>query len=934
VHFAPYASRMLMGRPGLSPVMVGRAAELDRLARLIDEGSTPAIALVGGEAGVGKTRLVRELIDRLPIQTRILAGQADPGTLGRPFEVVLDAIGAAKPGHEERVGVIADRNRSTDERVAAGLEEFACLTQGGPSVVIFDDLHWSDSESVLLFERLAEPGAGPGLLIGTYRPDALSRRHPVADLLPRLERRHAVTHLHLGRLGVDDVGSFLSAVYGRPPSYRVIEALHARTGGNPFFLEELLAAAGEADPDHLMSQPLPWSLGELVRAQLDELSADERCVVETAAVLGRRVSFDLLATVSGFGEVDLIRILRSLVAKGLLVETESDLFSFRHALAREAIEADLLGRERRRLHQAALDALRAASSDDVASIAHHAHGAGRLDEMVIAAKEGATHYLGEGSTHQALQLAELGLTEAPDDLELLSLAARAAWLAGLVDDAVPFAERRLTVARARGNLQAESSSLRRLMRLRYEQSDMAAMDNVTNQLIALVDRLPPGPEQGNAMAGIAQSFMLRNQYAEAVEWADRAIALGETIGDDIVRVWGQAEKGSAFVYVPELSATGVALLESAADEAERLGEWVIAARALHNRIYAIDRPSPDQTRFLLTRMRDAGKRAGFDSMAGISYWLGQAELAEMEGDIDAALAYIDEGRRRDRATLGGNKASFFRVHEAGLALEIGNLDTAEEVVRAFVEIAPAGQSTQRPTWWLGLAAHVACRRGNLEQARRALRALAAAAPSHDPDALVHDVLSAALRVGVPVDEARALVEGPLLPAALRSDDHPWWSLLVAQIDEAEQRHEPAMAGYLRAADRGERVLWTAVRGTALVGAARCAIALGRIDDAERFAERAAQLLARWRGWRVDDLVAVQRRLGRAAVLEGPAVLTPREREVVSLLAEGLTNAELAARLFISPKTAAVHVSNILAKLGMSSRTEIATFAVREGLVSR
>ena len=232
------------------------------------------------------------------------------------------------------------------------------LTSRAPSVLVFDDLHWADSESVALFERLAEPGSGPRLLVGTYRPDALHRRHPTAELVPRLERRHAVTHIHLDRLSVADVGSFLAAVYGRIPSYRVIEALHARTGGNPFFLEELLAAAHEDDPDELMSQPLPWSLGELVRSQLDDLTAEQRCVLETAAVLGRRVGFDILATVSGYAEDELIPILRHLVARGLLIEAEADVFSFRHALAREAIESDLLGRERRRLHQAALDALR------------------------------------------------------------------------------------------------------------------------------------------------------------------------------------------------------------------------------------------------------------------------------------------------------------------------------------------------------------------------------------------------------------------------------------------------------------------------------------------------------------------------------------------------------------------------------------------------
>jgi DNA-binding CsgD family transcriptional regulator len=117
-------------------------------------------------------------------------------------------------------------------------------------------------------------------------------------------------------------------------------------------------------------------------------------------------------------------------------------------------------------------------------------------------------------------------------------------------------------------------------------------------------------------------------------------------------------------------------------------------------------------------------------------------------------------------------------------------------------------------------------------------------------------------------------------------------------------------------------------GTAHVGAARCLVALGRLDEARPEVELAQQDLARWLGWRVDELRAVERRLGMGAEPSGSAVLTPREREVAALLAEGLTNAQLAERLYISPRTAAVHVSNILAKLGMSSRAEVAAWSAR------
>src|SRR5436190_2129472 len=204
-----YASDMLVGRTGLSPVMVGRAAELDRLAQLLGARRTPSVALIAGEAGVGKTRLVQELLARVPAGTLVLAG----------------------------------------------------------------------------------PDGGQLLLVGSYRPDGLTRRHPAAELLPRLERRHSVTHLNLGPLSPSDVGSMLTAVFGQVPSFRVVEALHTRTGGNPYFLEELIAASGSIELEELCTLPLPWTVAEVVRGQVDDLGPEERRIVSAAAVLGRRVPF-------------------------------------------------------------------------------------------------------------------------------------------------------------------------------------------------------------------------------------------------------------------------------------------------------------------------------------------------------------------------------------------------------------------------------------------------------------------------------------------------------------------------------------------------------------------------------------------------------------------------------------------------------------------
>ncbi|MDQ6696161.1 MAG: AAA family ATPase, partial [Actinomycetota bacterium] len=840
---------MLVGRPGLSPVMVGREAEIEKLARLVHRGPAPAIALVGGEAGVGKTRLVSELIARLPEGTAVHAGQADPGSLGRPFELLLDALDVGRAQIDERVSLLTDRSLPAEERLRLGADVVRDMSSRGRSVLVFDDLHWADSESVALFDRLAEPGSGPHLLVGTYRPDSLHRRHPTAELIPRLERRHAVTHIHLDRLSVSDVGSFLAAVYGRVPSYRVVAALHARTGGNPFFLEELLAAAHEDDPDELMSQPLPWSLGELVRSQLEDLTAEQRCVLETAAVLGRRVGFDILATVSGFHEDELIPILRHLVARGLLVETEADVFSFRHALAQEAIESDLLGRERRRLHQAALDALRRADSEDAGNIARHAHGAGRFDEMIAAAREGARRSLESGSTFQALQLAELGLDEACDDPELLRIASRAAWLAGLLPDALAHAEHRLAAAQRAADLEAESAALRLVCRLHYDFGDSAASAANATRLEALVAQLDDGPELGKAMAILAQMAMLRGDLEGTTSWADRAIELADRLDLPTVRVRAEIEKSSAFMDAPSKVDEGVVMLGQAIEEAAAQGQWVIVARGLNNLVRSDHhRPDADEARVLLVRMREANERAGFDLFAG-SYWDGLADLAEWEGDLGAALTHVEEASRAYRNRLQNDKSPWYRAHAAGLALEAGEVDRAEEI---FAEIDPASGS--KAQWWCGLGLHIAARRGDLDAARLYAKQLTEVAMGRggiDPQ-LVHDLVRAMLLGGLPVPEVQTFFEGLptgwMLPVP---EEEPNGLLARAQLLESSGDDEGAVGTYEEAIARAGNAVRPAALGTGHVGAGRALVALGRIDQARAHAAVAASLLARWGGTRVE-----------------------------------------------------------------------------------
>ncbi|MGK2946941.1 MAG: ATP-binding protein [Acidimicrobiales bacterium] len=926
---------MLVARTGLSPEMVGRTTELERLRALIGASSVPKVALVAGEAGIGKTRLVQELIGGVVPPTTVLAGQADPGTVGRPMELVLDALCHVEEAAEgTRYETVADAGRPAEDRVRAAVDLVRQLTAEAPVVVVFEDLHWADAESLAVFERLADPDVGPLLAVGTYRPDGLSRRHPAADLLPRLERRHSVTNVHLGRLSPTEVSGFLRAVFDEDPSFRTVEALHRRTGGSPYFLEELVASAGTSSLEGLATAPLPWTVAELVRSQLDGLAPEVATTIAAASVLGRRVSFDILAAVTATPEGELIERLRGAVDSGLLVETDTDIFSFHHDLAREAIKGGLLGRERRRLNERALDVLRQAGSRDHRAIAHHAWGAGRYDEMVEAARLGARESLRLGSTYQALQLAELGLEEAVDDLELLGLATRGAWLAGLLDDAVEHGDRWLAAARAQGDVGEEGRALSQRMRCAYEVGDLAQVERFTQALIEIIDRLPSDDERAEAMAYVAQSYMLREQVEATCEWSDKAYSLAVDGGFDRVRLAAMVEKGSALQMVPEAAEEGRSLLEAAAEEAGRLGEHVLAARALNNLVWqARESSQVEKARALVPRVRRHAEAAGFDMLAADSGLEALAVLAAADGDLEAALALLEEASQEDAGRTWASRSQVIGVLRAGLALEAGDVEAAA------ARTAAAHPVTARSRVGVfGLEAHLAARRGDLAALRARLAELVPAVAEEgfaDPSQ-VHDIAAAALAAGLPSSELDPLVALAGRYAGHRLEPtHPWHQLLSAQLLEADGRTTEAGAAYAAAAaapndDAGVLVRH---RGTAHVGAARCAIAAGDLETARHHASAAGSLLARWRGWRVDELEAVRRRLGLHRSGRDNDDLTPREREVAELLAEGLSNAGLAERLFISPRTAAVHVSNILAKLGMASRTEVAAWAVREGLVA-
>lgn len=896
--------------------MVGRDGELRLLAQLA-RSQEPRLAMLAGEPGIGKTRLVRELLSGLPQQTVVLIGHAEPGSLARPYEVLLDALDGRPEVDEEQLEVMTDPRRSHVERLQTGLSIVEELIEGSPAVIVFEDLHWADSESAALFERIAGlDGKSPRLLIGTYRPDEVTWRQPLAGLLDRLQRRHSIAHLRLGRLTPPQTAAFLAAATGRPAPLRSVTALHQRTGGNPFFLEELLRGWSGDDLEELCARPLAWSLVEALRRQIDELDPHAQRIVEAAAVLGHRVPFDLLAGVTEAGEDELVEVLRRLVDRGVLSEVGEDEFAFRHALVREAITDQMLARQRRRLHEAALDVLLAGGDADPALVARHAREAGRYDDMLAAARKGAELYLSIGSAYQALQLAEAGLDEDSSEPGLLAAAARSAWLVGLLDDAVRYG--RAWRDHAHGDSE-RVDALHLLSRLAWEGRDYAGMEALTSEIEQLVESLPASSDQARAMTALAQSAMLRDELDAAVSWADRALELADRFDLPSVRLAALVEKGSALINLPRTASEGMSILNGLLDDAEKLGEWLYAARALNNIIQNAPPADPAEHAEMLERMRTNAERAGIESLGVAAYFQGRARLAMRAGILQDALNALREGRAHDRAfQQSGRRADYHAHFLAGLCLEAGELDEVEQIIRDLQE-QPKLPSSGLP----GLRFHLACRRRDVARAETELELLFAALSNQDwrSGSQAHDLISAAISLGMPL---------PTLDRMRREllDEDVWddyRKLVDAQLTEAHGHSEKAFEGYQQIAD--SVILTPSIRGTVHVAAARCLLAMGRPADAAGHVSAAAKLLCGWAGWRVTELDQVRARLGLTpvdapATVTGSGALTPREREVAVLIADGLTNGELARRLYISPKTAAVHVSAILRKLGVTSRTEV------------
>jgi len=976
-HLLQHVDQAVSGRG--SAVLVAGDAGVGK-TRLLDELATRAPAhgvrvLIGhcvdlGEVGLPYLPFVDLLrpvaaqaatsppAARHPALAGLLAGRpdgigvdvpvADPADLGTPV------------GHRSLRPPPDDGRLQLFESVAALLAELAAAE---PLLVILEDVHWADRSSRdLLRYLLARLADEPIAVVASYRSDDLHRRHPLRPLLAELVRLPGVERVELEPLPAPAVAELVRGLAASTGgvSDSTVEDVVARAEGNAFYAEELLAAGQQGET-------LPMGLSDVLLTRVEALTPAAQQVLRVAAVAGRRVRHELVAAVSGLAPGDLEQALAEAVHRHLLVVSDDGRYLFRHALLREAVLADLLPGERVRLHAAVAAYLAATpGAGTAAERAHHARESNDLPGAFSASLEAAEQARRVGAPAEQLQHLEaaLGLWAAVPDAaeradrdhaELLLDTAASARAGGELLRAVGLLRAALEVLGPDGDPLARARVHYTLAQVLARIDDHVVALRESSAAMALAPPEPPSVVRTWAAAVHARNCFEVGRLAEGDAAAEEALAAAAALGLD--GAWADIAVTLARVHGENRAAVH-ARLEEALARARRSGDADVEMRVYFNlAIIAWECGDVAET---LT-WTEAGMRRA--ESLGVEWVFYAAELRHLEvvarytsGDWDGSLALADRLARVPEMVA--------HVRAAALLVEVGRGDPAAQerlawarnltarldahvllllaTVSAEIDLAAwAGD----PVTAVARAEFAARRLIELWEVDR-LAVLRLTATALAP---VADAAATARLVGDAATEKRWGTAGqPLIDlsrdavAAYREaigdfgvEAAAWCARLEAEAARLEGRADPdlwraavAAFGYGHVYEEA-RSRW------------RLAEALLGVDDREaartelRAAHESAVRLGAAPLRAAIEALARRGRLdlpGGGRVVDTAAVFTPREAEVLALLAQGRTNRQIGAALYISEKTASVHVSNILAKLDAGGRTEAVAIAAQRGLL--
>lgn len=870
---------MLSTCPGLLERAVELAALSDVL-RGVRASGQGRLVLIGGEAGVGKTALLRAFCDQQLGKLRILWGACEPLHTPHPLVPLLDVAEATKGRLQELVEVGA----RPYEVASALLSE---LRARPPTLLVLEDLHWADEATLDVIALLATRiSSAPALVLASFRDDELDATSQLGYLLGELVRRP--NRLKLDRLSRSAVTE-LAAPHALDP-----EELFRSTGGNPFFVTEVIAAGDDR---------IPETVRDAVLARAARLTGPARRKLEAVAVVPGQVEPWLLEAMAG----QLEEGVEECLASGMLIAERTHL-SFRHELARLAVEEAIAPTRRLALHRAAIKALaeRGGDSADFARLAHHAEAAGDTAGVLRWAPRAAERAAESGAHREAAAQYARALDAAGE----LPLEARVALLEKRIEEcrlsaqfdaAIAAQEEALAIYRRLGDERGQGDSFRSLSRLLFFAGRTNEGEHAAVQAIELLERRPAGHELAMAYANMSQRRMVVEDYGEAVRWGNRALELARRLGDDETLVYALTNIGAA-----EFDAgipSGRETLERARTLADRLGLEDHVGRGfalfviygLHHRDFAL------AERYLAPGLEYCTER-GLDTPRG--YLIAQRGRLELyRGSWDAAAESAGSVLRDPRSPP---LARVWALATLGLLrARRGDPDAHAPLEEAVPLVENTGELTQiGPV--AAAVAEAAWLQGDLATLVRVTEKPIALAVSRRIGWVAGELAYWRWQAGVASE----------LPEDL--DTGPYGLSMAGEGVAAGQRWRSIGCPYEAALAVAEADDEDAIRAA--------------LDELRRLGARpAAAIVARRQRERgVRGLP----RGPRMQTSENPSGLTARELEVLSLLAEGLRNAEIAKRLVVSPKTVDHHVSAVLRKLGVSTRGEAGAVAARLGLTNQ